>query len=124
MPPLGCGPARVRGRRPRRARTDTLGGPMHPPCRSRIGLPGVVAVAVVAAVLGCSHGGGGPPEFGILERVEVAPLPLPDGLPDPSPVQLTNAFPALVFDHPVFLCAPPDGTNRVVVVEQPGRIHV
>jgi len=61
---------------------------------------------------------------GIEQRVVVPPLALPTGLPTPIPVQLTNAFPALLFDRPVFLGAPPDGTNRLFVVEQPGRIHV
>lgn len=93
---------------------------MHPLGRSWVVL---LAAAAGAAIGSCSRGGRSA-EFGILTRVEVAPLPLPDGLPDPSPVQLTNAFPSLVFDRPLFLCAPPDGSNRIVVVEQPGRVHI
>lgn len=75
-------------------------------------------------VAGCGGGSGGGPAFGLDRRVEVAPLPLPDGLPDPSPAELEVAFPALVFDQPILLAAPPDGSGRVVVVEQPGRVHV
>ncbi len=80
-------------------------------------------VCLVVVLLAACHGGGGE-SFGLDHRVEVAALPLPDGLPDPLPVQWTNAFPALVFDQPVLLTAPPDGTDRVVVVEQPGRVRV
>ncbi|MEM1109356.1 MAG: PQQ-dependent sugar dehydrogenase [Planctomycetota bacterium] len=32
------------------------------------------------------------------------------------------AFPNLKFDRPVYLAAPPDGTDRVVVVEQQGKV--
>lgn len=86
------------------------------------GRSAIAAVALV--VVACSGGAGGGEAFGLAERVEVAALPLPDGLPEPSPVQLTNAFPALVFDQPVLLTAPPDGTDRIVVVEQPGRVRI
>src|SRR5438132_10882483 len=48
-------------------------------------------------------------------------------LPSAPPMQgysLTNAFGALTFDHPVALAAPPGETNRLFVVERPGRIVV
>ncbi|MFP6640538.1 MAG: PQQ-dependent sugar dehydrogenase [Myxococcota bacterium] len=50
-------------------------------------------------------------------------LPL-DSLPDPQAMSLVRAFPNLNFEHPVFLVAPPDGTNRLFVLEQPGTIRV
>lgn len=34
------------------------------------------------------------------------------------------AFPNLKFDRPIFLAAPPDGTDRLFVVEQQGRVWV
>ncbi|MFQ5822562.1 MAG: PQQ-dependent sugar dehydrogenase [bacterium] len=39
-------------------------------------------------------------------------------------VSLVNAFPNLTFVKPVFLTHSNDGTNRIFVVEQPGRIKV
>ena len=80
--------------------------------------------AAAALLAACGSGSGSTSDFGIERRVEVAALPLPIGLPQPLPVQLENAFPALLFDRPVLLCAPPDGSNRVVVVEQAGRVRV
>jgi uncharacterized repeat protein (TIGR03806 family) len=81
-------------------------------------------LAIVAAGILATCSDGPVSDFGIAQRVEVAPLLFPTGLPSPSPVQLTDAFPALIFDRPVFLTAPPDGTDRIVVVEQPGRVRV
>ncbi|MFO1076118.1 MAG: PQQ-dependent sugar dehydrogenase [Planctomycetota bacterium] len=78
--------------------------------------------AVVAVAAACS--GSSAPSHGLAERVLVAPLPFPTGLPSPLPVQFTDAFPGLVFDRPVFLGAPPDNTDRIVVVEQPGRVRI
>lgn len=40
-----------------------------------------------------------------------------------SQVQAEIAFPQLSFDHPVDFQAPGDGSGRVFVVEQPGRIY-
>ncbi len=87
---------------------------------------GSIAATALALLTGCSGGGGSssPDDVGIAARVVVPPLPLPTGLPQPSPVQLEVAFPALVFDRPVAFAAAPDGSGRVFVVEQPGRIRV
>ena len=41
-----------------------------------------------------------------------------------QPVILVNAFPHLSFDQPVFLTHPPDGSNRIFVVQQNGLIKV
>ncbi|MBL9077612.1 MAG: PQQ-dependent sugar dehydrogenase [Planctomycetes bacterium] len=86
----------------------------------------IVGAALAACWLwGCGGGGGAPSsQFGLATRVPVAPLPLPTGLPNPQPVQLQVAFPALVFDRPLCLVAPPDGTDRLAVVEQAGRIRM
>jgi len=51
-------------------------------------------------------------------------LPL-DGPPlQPGDFRLVAAFPALSFTRPVFLTFAPDGSNRIFVVEQAGRIRV
>lgn len=44
--------------------------------------------------------------------------------PDPTDYTLTEAFPNLRFDKPVELTSPADGTNRIFVVSQTGKIHV
>jgi glucose/arabinose dehydrogenase len=41
-----------------------------------------------------------------------------------QPLQLVNAFPNLTFTSPVLLTHPPDGTNRIFVVQQNGIIRV
>jgi uncharacterized repeat protein (TIGR03806 family) len=83
----------------------------------RVGL----ACAALWVFAACSDGRRSA-DYGLEVRTLVPALPLPTGLPNPSPVQLEQAFPALLFDSPVFLCAPPDGSDRIAVVEQPGRI--
>jgi len=45
----------------------------------------------------------------------------PDGFP---PLEVERAFPSLSFNYPVQLTYPPDGTDRLFVVEQLGRIKV
>ncbi|MBX3463412.1 MAG: PQQ-dependent sugar dehydrogenase [Planctomycetes bacterium] len=82
----------------------------------------LVFALAAASFAGC--GGGDGPSYGLDRRVEVPPLPLPTGLPSPTPVQWEVAFPALEFDRPVDLVALPDGSNRLAVVEQQGRILV
>ena len=39
-------------------------------------------------------------------------------------VSVERAFPSLVFNQPVGVFSPPDGTNRIFVIEQPGIIRV
>jgi glucose/arabinose dehydrogenase len=41
-----------------------------------------------------------------------------------QPIELVKAFPALTFSSPVFLTTAGDGTHRLFVVEQTGRIRV
>src|SRR5262249_38415786 len=44
---------------------------------------------------------------------------------DSPPLTPVDAFPSLPgFANPLFLTYPPDGSNRVFVVEQAGKIHV
>ena len=50
-------------------------------------------------------------------------LPL-DTAPNPQPMELVRAFPALSFSSPVFVTAPPDNTDRLFVVEKAGTIRV
>ncbi len=42
----------------------------------------------------------------------------------PAPVKIERAFPNLKFDRPIFLTYPPDGTNRVAVMAQHGKIFL
>src|SRR5687767_3453646 len=39
-----------------------------------------------------------------------------------EPYKAVPAFPELSFENPLFLAAPPDGTDRIYVVEQAGRV--
>lgn len=71
-----------------------------------------------------SSGGDGGAPFGLSKRVTVEGLTFPVGFPDPTPLEAVVAFPHLSFDQPVFLTHAPDGTDRIFVVEQAGRIHV
>ncbi len=94
--------------------------------------------AVCLALASCNSGGGGGGShggapggstsngpFGLTARVQVAGLNLPTGLPTPTPLEADAAFPNLpLFDEPVHLASPADGTNRLFVVEKPGRIRV
>jgi uncharacterized repeat protein (TIGR03806 family) len=64
------------------------------------------------------------PAFGLERRTIVSGLAFPTGLASPTPVQPVLAFPQLRFSLPLFLTAPPDGSNRIVVVEQGGLVHV
>ncbi len=44
------------------------------------------------------------------------------GAGDDLPYRAAPAFPALSFENPLFLCAPPDDTDRLFVAEQDGRV--
>jgi len=87
------------------------------------------AFALASLLLACGGGGGGGAAepvapFGLESRPVLAPLAFPDAPPPPSAVALERAFPALSFARPVFLAAAPDGSSRVYVVEQAGRVLV
>ena len=83
-------------------------------------------ILALAALAGCSGSGGEVVvvAFGLDNRLEVTTLTFPTGLPQPGPLTAVRAFPNLGFNRPVFLTAPSDGTNRIFVVEQDGRIYV
>jgi glucose/arabinose dehydrogenase len=42
----------------------------------------------------------------------------------PAPVKIERAFPKMTFERPIFLTYPPDGTNRIAVMSQYGKILV
>lgn len=46
------------------------------------------------------------------------------GSPDPMPLEAERVFPNLSFERPLEFTFAPDGSDRVFVVEQAGRIHV
>jgi uncharacterized repeat protein (TIGR03806 family) len=93
-------------------------------------LPGLFYLGLVLASCGCDGdgGGGGPPDgeepFGLTERVVVEDLQFPIDLAVPVRLETKRRFPELVFEEPVFLAAPPDGSGRLVVVERAGRILI
>ncbi len=58
---------------------------------------------------------------GLTERLAIASLP---SLADLAPMQIEVAFPNLTFSQPVHLTHAGDGTNRVFVIEQAGRIRL
>jgi uncharacterized repeat protein (TIGR03806 family) len=105
------------------------------PVRREFGLPRILrawALAVPSLVslgltlLACGGGGGsgdtGP--HGLASRPSLAPLAFPIDGPNPGNVALERAFPNLTFTRPIFLTYPPDGTNRIFVVEQAGNVWV
>jgi len=74
----------------------------------------------------CGGGGGGTAVvlFGLEGREVVQGLTFPASQPPLTQADAEVAFPRLRFTAPVFLTYPPDGTNRVFVVEQGGTIRV
>lgn len=82
-------------------------------------------VMAALAVLGCSDArrdatGDGLPAF----RGPWARLAFPNAGAAPTRMDLVLAFENLRFDRPVFLTHAGDGSDRLFVVEQPGRIRV
>jgi uncharacterized repeat protein (TIGR03806 family) len=96
-------------------------------------VPPLLAVAFVLHA--CGGGGGGGPSipqepvdpgpFGLTQRVALGDsLTFPTTAPTPGSLTPVAAYPNLTFTRPVYLTAAPDGTDRVFVVEQAGRIYV
>jgi glucose/arabinose dehydrogenase len=75
---------------------------------------GMVALACMASL---AWGGRGRAENAPTAPTAAAGAPLPD-------IRLTPAFPALTFVRPVLLTHAGDGSGRLFVLEQPGRIRV
>jgi len=68
--------------------------------------------------------GGGGESFGLTERILVAGLSFPTGAADPTRARIVRAFPQLRLPGSLYLTHPPDGTDRIFVVEQAGLIHL
>ncbi len=66
----------------------------------------------------------GPRPYGLQKRPVPSGLKLPLDRGNPAGVKLVRAFPNLKFNQPLFLTHPGDGTDRIFVVEKPGRILV
>ena len=105
-----------------------MGGFLGYGCTVRQGVAGILL-----ALAGCGGGGGGPPPvgappapppFGLTQRTQVQALAFPTTIPQPGVITAVRAFPNLAFNRPLFLTAPPDGSDRIFVAEQGGRIHV
>ena len=61
----------------------------------------------------------------VAPRVPFAGHALPlDSSPQPMSMRVISAFPSVSLDRPVFLASPPDGTGRLFVVENGGRIRI
>jgi len=90
---------------------------MKPPTQRTAALlvAAAVVMIVIAGAVGASRAGGFAPVD--TSRVMGSPDPVP-------PLDIQRAFPGLRFDRPLQLTHAGDGTNRVFVVEQAGRVYV
>ena len=64
------------------------------------------------------------PNYGLERREPRANLTFPIQGATVTQLRREVAFPSLSFRSPLFLTAPPDGTDRIAVVEQAGRIKI
>ncbi len=87
------------------------------------GWSGATAAVLVAGLVfaGCAADRN---SFGLTGRANVPTLGFPIGTPTADNVSVVRAFPALSFSQPLFLTAPPDGSDRIFVVEKGGTIRV
>ena len=113
--------------------TRIASSPSRTATRSLLALPPVLVVAALLMVA-CGGGGGGETPgattpvdeapFGLAQRPSRAALTFPVDNPQPRPVDLVRAFSNLWFDRPLLLTYAPDGSNRLYVIEQVGRVLV
>ena len=85
--------------------------------------------AGVLLAAACGGGGGGAPPaggatFGLTQREIVTGLTFPTETAQPGTIDVVQAFPNLAFSNPLYLTHAGDGSNRLFVVEQAGRIRV
>ena len=64
-------------------------------------------------LVACGGDKGTVESFGLTQREPVTGLAFPTGLPDPKELTPVRAFPNLRFQRPVYLTAPPDGSDRI-----------
>ncbi len=62
------------------------------------------------------------PSFIVLLALSISVVPVHAHAADPVKVTIDPAFPNLKLTRPVFLTHPGDGTDRIVILEQPGRV--
>ncbi|KAB7730403.1 glucose sorbosone dehydrogenase [Rudanella paleaurantiibacter] len=81
----------------------------------------LAATAGVSSLIATACGGSGSSEDSQPTQAAVVSTPAPAA--KAAPVEAVNAFPKLTFEQPVEFTHANDGTNRVFVVEQEGRIR-
>ncbi len=80
------------------------------------------ALFLISIIVLCFPQNSASQPFGLTQRVSVTGLQLP--LDNPATSQLVRGLPNITFNQPVFVTAPPDGTDRLFVVEKTGTIKV
>ena len=65
-----------------------------------------------------------PPLLVATASSQVSQHKFPTQGPQPGAMRTVRAFPSLTFVRPVYLCAAPDQSDRIFVVEQGGKIFV
>lgn len=66
----------------------------------------------------------GDKSYGLTKRVPNTTCKLPGEPSSLAPMKIKVAFPNLTFERPVYLTHAPDGTDRIFVLEQAGKIKV
>jgi len=86
------------------------------------------ASSIVLLLLVACGGGGGSPDtgnpFGLTQRESNQGVQFPIGIPQPGTLTPVRAFPNLGFSRPVKITHAGDGSDRLFVAEQDGRVRV
>lgn len=82
----------------------------------------IVVLLILCLVLSCNNDGPNDPIIDVDEQMD-DDEPQIEEMEDPE-FSIVNAFPDISFVQPVDLQSPADGTDRIFVLEQRGRIHV